>query len=161
MSMQEILTDCLWSALFATSMSILNSTPYRYIFATFVCGFTGVLVRDLFKMWGFSANWSTLFAAFMIVMAAGLIIRSRYVPPIVLICSVLPQWASVSMFKFLNDLRLVSISSGDELRNTTIDMSANLAIVILISIVIAIGFFAGLRVLKLIFRDPELSRQNG
>jgi len=145
----------MWCAFFATSMSILNSTPYKFIIPTFVCGFAGILIRDLCQGWGLSPNWSTLVAAFAIAMIAGLTIRSRYVPPIVLICAVLPQWASVAMFNMLNDLRKVSLLTGDELNKAAIDLSANFANVVVISIAIAIGFALGLGVLKLIYRKTS------
>ena len=155
MNIQEILINCMWSAFFATSMSILNSTPYKYIIPTFVCGFTGVLIRDLFQGWGFSSNWSTLFAAFMIVLVAGLMIRSREIPPVVLICGVLPLWASVAMFRLLNDIRNVSNLNGDELSRAAIDLSANFAIVVVISIVIALGFAVGLALMRIIYKDTS------
>ena len=155
MNIQEILINCMWSAFFATSMSILNSTPFKYIIPTFVCGFIGVLIRDLCQGWGLSTNWSTMIAALMIVIAAGLIIRSRDIPPVVLICGVLPLWASVAMFKLLNDMRNVSNLSGEELSKSATDLSANFAIVVVISIVIALGFAVGLALLRLIYKDTS------
>ena len=156
MSIQDILIDGLWSALFATAMSIRNSTPYKYIIPTFISSVIAVLTRDLLENTGLSTNWSTLFAAFMIVISSGIFIRSQRVPPVVLVCAVLPLWASVSMFNMLNDLRKVSLLSGDALNKAAIDLSANTAVVLVITIVIALGFAAGLVVLKLIFRRESL-----
>jgi uncharacterized membrane protein YjjB (DUF3815 family) len=156
MSIENILIDALWSALFATAMSIRNSTPYRFILPTFLSGAVAVCTRDLLENAGLSTNWSTLFAAFMIVISAGLFIRSQRVPPVVMVCAVLPLWASVSMFNMLNDLRKVSLLSGDALNQAAIDLSANTAIVFVITIVIALGFAAGLAVLKIIFRRESI-----
>ncbi|MBP9191164.1 MAG: threonine/serine exporter family protein [Ignavibacteria bacterium] len=155
MNIQDILTIGMWSAFFATCMCILNSTPFKYIIPTFICGFTGVLTRDFLQNAGLSVNWATLVAAFIIVLLAGLMIRSQKVPPIVLICAVLPQWASVSMFSMLNDLRKVTTLSGDDLSKAATDLAANTAMVIIISFVIAIGFALGLAVLKLIYREES------
>lgn len=156
MSIESILLDGLWSALFATAMSVRNSTPYKYILPTFISGVIAVCTRDLLENEGLSTNWSTLIAAFMIVISAGIIIRSQRVPPVVMICAVLPLWASVSMFTMLNDLRKVSLLSGDALNKAAIDLSANTAIVFVITIVIALGFSAGLAVLKIIFRRETI-----
>lgn len=155
MIIQDILTNSLWCGLFACCMSILNSTPYKYIIPTFICGFTGIVVRDLLENAGLSANWATLFSAFMIVIIAGAVIRSKYIPPVVLICAILPQWATVAMFNFLNDLRKVSILSGEQLTNTTIQLTANFASLVIISLVIAIGFAIGIAVLKMIYRESQ------
>ncbi|HMS64379.1 MAG TPA: threonine/serine exporter family protein [Ignavibacteria bacterium] len=156
MNLQDILLDGLWSALFATAMSVRNSTPFKYIIPTFISGVVAVLTRDSLENAGLSTNWSTLFAAFMIVISAGIFIRSQRVPPVVMICAVLPLWASVSMFGLLNDLRKVSLLSGTELNKAAIDLSANAAIVLVITISIALGFAAGLAVLKFIFRKETL-----
>ena len=156
MNLESILLDGLWSALFATAMSIRNSTPFKYIIPTFISSVIAVLTRDTLEHYGFSTNWSTLFAAFMIVISAGLFIRSQRVPPVVMVCAVLPQWASVSMFGLLNDLRKVSLLSGNELNAAAIDLSANTAIVFVITISIALGFAAGLALLKLIFRRESI-----
>lgn len=156
MSIENILLDGLWSALFATAMSVRNSTPYKYIIPTFISSVVAVLTRDSLENYGLSVNWSTLFAAFMIVIISGLFIRSQRVPPVVLVCAVLPLWASVSMFNLLNDLRKVSLLSGNELNEAAISLSANTAIVFLITVCIAIGFAAGLSVLRLIFRRETL-----
>lgn len=156
MSIENILIDGLWSALFATAMSIRNSTPYKYILPTFISGIIAVCTRDLLQNTGLSTNWSTLFAAFMIVISSGLFIRSQRVPPVVLVCAVLPLWASVSMFSMLDDLRKVSLLSGEALNKAAIDLSANTAIVFVITVVIALGFAAGLVVLKLIFRRESI-----
>lgn len=145
----------MWCGFFACSMSILNSTPFKYIIPTIICGFTGIVVRDLLQNQGLSSNWSTMFAAFTIVIMAGIIIRSKYVPPIVLICAVLPQWASVAMFNMLDDLRKVSISTGDQLNKAAIDLCANFANVILVSIVIAIGFAIGIGLLKVVYKEAD------
>ncbi len=155
MNLQDILLISLWSALFSTCMCILNSTPYKYIIPTFLCSFAGIVTRDLLQDAGLSVNWSTLAASFTIVILAGIIIRSQYVPPIVLICAVLPQWASVSMFAMLNDLRRVTILTGDDLNSAAIDLTANTAMVFVISIAIALGFAAGLAVLKLVYREES------
>ncbi len=155
MSVTDILTTGMWSAFFATSMCILNSTPYKYILPTFFCGFAGVCTRDFLQNAGLTVNSATLVAAFVIVLLAGIIIRSQRVPPIVLICSVLPQWASVSMFAMLNDLRRVTLLTGDELNKAAIDLTANTAMVFIISVVIALGFAAGLFVLKFIYREES------
>ena len=92
----------------------------------------------------------------MIVISAGLIIRSQKVPPVVMVCAVLPLWASVSMFNLLNDLRKVSLLSGDELSKAATDLTANTAIVFVITVSIALGFAAGLAVLKVIFRRESI-----
>lgn len=155
MSVPDILMIGMWSAFFATSMCILNSTPFKYIIPTFICGFAGVLTRDFLQNAGLSVNWATLAAAFTIVILAGIIIRSQKVPPIVLICAVLPQWASVSMFQMLNDLRKVTVLTGDDLGKAAVDLTANTAMVFVISLVIAIGFALGLAVLKLIYREES------
>ena len=156
MNLESILLDGLWSALFATAMSIRNSTPFKYIIPTFISSVIAVLTRDSLEHYGLSTNWSTLFAAFMIVISAGLFIRSQRVPPVVMVCAVLPLWASVSMFGLLNDLRKVSLLSGNELNAAAIDLSANTAIVFVITISIALGFAAGLALLKLIFRRESI-----
>jgi uncharacterized membrane protein YjjB (DUF3815 family) len=156
MNIENILLDGLWSALFATAMSIRNSTPSKYIIPTFISGIVAVCTRDLLQNAGFSTNWSTLFAAFMIVISSGLFIRSQKVPPVVMVCAVLPLWASVSMFSMLDDLRKVSLLSGDALTKAAIDLSANSAVVFVITIAIALGFAAGLSVLRLIFRRESL-----
>ena len=156
MNLESILLDGLWSALFATAMSIRNSTPYKYIIPTFISSVLAVVTRDTLQHYGFSTNWSTLFAAFMIVISAGLIIRSQKVPPVVMVCAVLPLWASVSMFNLLNDLRKVSLLSGDELSKAATDLTANTAIVFVITVSIALGFAAGLAVLKVIFRRESI-----
>ncbi len=156
MSIESVLIDGLWSALFATAMSIRNSTPYKYILPTFISGVIAVCTRDLLENAGLSTNWSTLFAAFMIVISTGIFIRSRRVPPVVMVCAVLPLWASVSMFNMLDDLRKVSLLSGDALNKAAIDLSANSAVVLVITIVIALGFAAGMAVLNLIFRRESL-----
>ncbi|MFZ1323007.1 MAG: threonine/serine exporter family protein [Ignavibacteria bacterium] len=155
MSVSDILIIGMWSAFFATSMCILNSTPFKYIIPTFICGFAGVLTRDFLQNAGLSVNWATLTAAFTIVILAGIIIRSQNVPPIVLICAVLPQWASVSMFQMLNDLRRVTVLTGDELSKAAVDLTANTAMVFVISLVIAIGFALGLAVLKFVYREES------
>ncbi|MBK8551649.1 MAG: threonine/serine exporter family protein [Ignavibacteria bacterium] len=156
MSIEYILIDGLWSALFATAMSIRNSTPYKYIIPTFLSSIVAVCTRDLLENAGLSTNWSTLFAAFMIVISSGLFIRSQRVPPVVMVCAVLPLWASVSMFNMLNDLRKVSLLSGDALNKAAIDLTANTAVVFVITIAIALGFAAGLAVLKVIFRRESI-----
>ena len=156
MNLESILLDGLWSALFATAMSIRNSTPFKYIIPTFISSVIAVLTRDTLEHYGLSTNWSTLFAAFMIVISAGLFIRSQRVPPVVMVCAVLPLWASVSMFGLLNDLRKVSLLSGSELNAAAIDLSANSAIVFVITVSIALGFAAGLALLKLIFRRESI-----
>lgn len=156
MSIESILLDGLWSALFATAMSIRNSTPYKYIIPTFLSGVIAVCTRDLLENEGLSTNWSTLFAAFMIVISTGIFIRSQRVPPVVMVCAVLPLWASVSMFSMLDDLRKVSLLSGDALNKAAIDLSANSAVVFVITVAIALGFAAGLAVLRLIYRKESL-----
>ncbi len=156
MSIENILLDGLWSALFATAMSIRNSTPYKYIIPTFISGVIAVLTRDLLENAGLSTNWSTLFAAFMIVISSGLFIRSQKVPPVVMVCAVLPLWASVSMFTLMNDLREVSLLNGDALNKAAIDLSANTAVVFVITVAIALGFAAGLAVLRIIFRRESI-----
>lgn len=156
MNLESILLDGLWSALFATAMSIRNSTPFKYIIPTFISSVIAVLTRDSLEQYGLSTNWSTLFAAFMIVLSAGLFIRSQRVPPVVMVCSVLPLWASVSMFGLLNDLRKVSLLSGSELNAAAIDLTANTAIVFVITVSIALGFAAGLALLKIFFRRESI-----
>jgi len=156
MNLESILLDGLWSALFATAMSIRNSTPFKYIIPTFISSVIAVLTRDTLEHYGLSTNWSTLFAAFMIVISAGLFIRSQRVPPVVMVCAVLPLWASVSMFGLLNDLRKVSLLSGNELNIAATDLMANTAIVFVITVSIALGFAAGLALLKLIFRRESI-----
>ncbi|HMS32726.1 MAG TPA: threonine/serine exporter family protein [Ignavibacteria bacterium] len=156
MNLESILLDGLWSALFATAMSIRNSTPFKYIIPTFISSVIAVLTRDSLEQYGLSTNWSTLFAAFMIVLSAGLFIRSQRVPPVVMVCSVLPLWASVSMFGLLNDLRKVSLLSGSELNAAAIDLTANTAIVFIITVSIALGFAAGLALLNLLFRRESI-----
>jgi uncharacterized membrane protein YjjB (DUF3815 family) len=155
MSITEILTIGMWSAFFATSMSIMNSTPYKFIIPTFFCGMAGVFTRDFLQNAGLSVNWSTMTAAFVIVLLAGIIIRSQRVPPIVLICAVLPQWASVAMFNMMNDIRRVSILSGDELSKAVVSLVANTAMVFIISAAIAVGFALGLAVLKFVYREES------
>jgi uncharacterized membrane protein YjjB (DUF3815 family) len=156
MNLESILLDGLWSALFATAMSIRNSTPFKYIIPTFISSVIAVLTRDSLEHYGLSTNWSTLFAAFMIVISVGLFIRSQKVPPVVMVCAVLPLWASVSMFGLLNDLRKVSLLSGSELNAAAIDLSANTAIVFVITVSIALGFAAGLSILRLVFRRESI-----
>lgn len=156
MNLESILLDGLWSALFATAMSIRNSTPYKYILPTFISSVLAVLTRDSMEHYGISTNWSTLFAAFMIVISSGIIIRSQKIPPVVMVCAVLPLWASVSMFNLLNDLRRVSLLSGDDLNKAAIDLTANTAIVFIITVSIALGFAAGLSILRLIFRRESV-----
>ena len=156
MSIENILLDGLWSALFAIAMSIRNSTPYKYIIPTFLSGIIAVCTRDFLENAGLSTNWSTLFAAFMIVISTGIFIRSQRVPPVVMVCAVLPLWASVSMFNMLNDLRKVSLLSGDALNKAAVDLSANTAVVFVITVAIALGFAAGLAVLRLIYRKESL-----
>lgn len=156
MDLEKILLDGLWSALFATAMSVRNSTPFKYIIPTFLSSVAAVITRDSLENYGLSTNWSTLSAAFVIVMLTGLYIRSQKVPPVVMICAVLPLWASVSMFGLLNDLRKVSVLSGDALNQAALDLSANTAIVFVITVSIALGFAAGLGLLRLIFRRESL-----
>lgn len=156
MSITDILIDGLWSALFATAMSIRNSTPYKFILPTFICGVAGVLARDLSQNAGLSSNLATMVAAFVIVIVAGLFLRSQYVPPVVMICAILPLWASVAMFNMLNDIRKISTLSGEALNESAVNLTANTAIVLIITISIVVGFIAGLAILKFIYRKESL-----
>jgi len=55
----------------------------------------------------------------------------------------------------LNDLRKVTVLTGDDLSKAAVDLTANTAMVLVISLVIAIGFAMGLAVLKLVYREES------
>lgn len=155
MDLATMLMNSLWSALFATGLGILLTAPYRYLAATFICGFSGRFVRDLLAGWGMSQNWSTVVAATVVVLAAAAMIRRQRVSPVVLICAVLPLGAAVAVFNTIAGLMKLSSSSGDLVNDASVAFTSNLAKAFTITLAIALGIATGVAILRLLKREED------
>jgi uncharacterized membrane protein YjjB (DUF3815 family) len=147
-----ILLNSLWAALVATGLGILLTAPLRYIAPTFLCGFSGRFVRDLFTAWGSGEDWSTVLAAAVVVVLAVAIMRRHRVSPVVLICSVLPLGATVAMFRTILELMKVSSSRGEALSAASVALSANAGKAFTGTLALALGLAAGMAIVRFFTR---------
>ncbi|MGB7946881.1 MAG: threonine/serine exporter family protein, partial [Candidatus Binatia bacterium] len=144
MDVSTILLNSFWAALFATGLGILLTAPFRYIVATFLCGFSGRFVRDVLMMsWGMSQNWSTVVAAAVLVLVAVAMVKQHKISPVVLICGVLPLGAAVAMFNVIFELMKVSSLEGEALSAASVALSANTGKAFIGTLAIALGLGAG------------------
>jgi uncharacterized membrane protein YjjB (DUF3815 family) len=155
MDLATMLIDTLWAALFATGLGVLLTAPRQFLFPTFVCAFTGRLVRDLCTGWGLGQNWSTALGALMVVLVAGAIIRRREASPVALVCSVIPLGAVLAIFNTLIALIRLSTAKGDLLNDTSIALTSNLAKAFTTTLSIALGIGAGVAILRLLRREAQ------
>jgi uncharacterized membrane protein YjjB (DUF3815 family) len=108
MGLSTFLMNSLWAALFAAALGVLLTAPVRYLVATFACGFSGRFVRDVCIGWGLTQDWSTVIAAAVVAVLAGLMVWRSRVSPVVLVCAVLPLGAAGAMLNMIYDLMRVS-----------------------------------------------------
>ncbi|HEX2979670.1 MAG TPA: threonine/serine exporter family protein [Anaerolineaceae bacterium] len=153
MNISAILINSLWAGLFGGSMGILLTVPLRFVAPTFLCGFTGRLVRDTFMSWGLSQNLSTVVAAAVVLLVAVSIIRQDEVSPVALVCAVLPLGAAVAMFNVIASLMKVSFLEGEALSGASVVLTANTGKVFTTSLAIALGLGAGFAIVRLFRRD--------
>lgn len=143
----------LWSGLFSGTMGFILTAPIRYIAPAIVCGFVGRFARDALMGWGINLNWSTVVASAVVVLLAMAIIKGRRVPPVVMICGVLPLGATVAMFNSIASMMRVSHLSGEALSAASVTLSANVGKVFTTSLAIALGLAAGMAIASLFTRD--------
>ena len=153
MNPSAILMNGLWAALFAAAMGILLTAPARYLVPTFLCGFTGRVVRDVLMSVGMSQNLSTVVAAAVLVGLAAAIVRRQRVSPVVLICAVLPLGAAVPMFNIMLDLIKVSSLQGDALSAASVALIANAGKAFAGTLAIALGLGTGFAIVHLFQRE--------
>lgn len=153
MNVATLLENSLWAALFATGLGILLTTPSRYLLATFLCGFSGRFIRDVLVGWGTNQNWSTVIAAAVLVLVAVAIVRRHQLPPVVLICGVLPLGAAVAMFNTIIGLMTISSAEGDALGTASVALSANAGKAFTGTLAIALGLGAGVAIVRLAKRE--------
>lgn len=156
MDLQGILIYSLWSGVFGVGLGILLTAPPNRQLATFFCSFVGRLVRDLLIAWGVGSNWSTMIGSAVLVLVAVALIRRQQVPPVVLICAVLPLGGSVAMFNTIFALVKLSTAGGEALNAASVAFTSNLAKVIVTSLSIAVGISAGLAVVQLFKRNEAV-----
>jgi uncharacterized membrane protein YjjB (DUF3815 family) len=157
MDLPAILLSSLWAALFATGLGVRLTAPVRFLIPTFVCGFVGRGVRDIWMAGGLSQNWATLIAAAVVVVVAGLLIRGHTVSPVVLVCGVLPLGATVAMFNLILALTQLSSLTGEALTAASVALNANLGKVFTTSLAIVLGLAAGLVIVRLFRREDPVA----
>lgn len=149
-----IATNSLWAALFAAALALLLTAPARYLVATFLCGFAGRFVRDVFMGWGLTQEWSTVVAAIVIAVLAGIIARSDRTPPVVLICAVIPLGAAVAVLNTIYELMRVSFLKGEALNAASVALSTNAGKAFTGTLAIVLGLVVGMAVMRL-FKPEE------
>jgi hypothetical protein len=153
MDVSGMMLNSLWGGLFGTAIAILLTAPRNYLVATFVCGFSGRLVRDILIGWDAGQNWSIALAAAVIVLVAAALVPRHRARPVVLICGVLPLGAAVATFNTIFELMKVSTARGDALNSASVAFTSNLAKVLAVTLSIALGMSAGVAIMKLFRRD--------
>lgn len=139
-----MLENALWAAVFAAALGVLLTAPARYLVATFLCGFAGRFARDLCMGWGLTQDWSTMIAAAVVAVLAGLIVRQQRVSPVVLVCAVLPLGAAVAMLNTIYELMRVSFLKGEALTAAAQALSVNAGKVFTGTLAIALGLVVGM-----------------
>ena len=143
MDFAGIALKALWAGVFSGGLAVLLTSPRSFIFATFLCGFGGVVVRDGLIVLGLNGNWATAVAATAIVAVAGRILRGRDASPVVLICGVLPLGSSVALLRMIFDLIKLSYSEPAVRQAISVDFVTNLASTFAVSLCIAFGIGVG------------------
>lgn len=155
-TVSAVLLSSLWSGLLAAGLGVLFTAPRKYLVAAFVCGSVARCVRDLCVIWGVSHNWSTAFAAAVVVLVAVAFVQRHQVSPVVLICGVLPLSASVAMFNLIFALMRLSTAAGDARNEYSLAFTANLASAFTTLIAIALGIVGGMAVVRLAKRKEPV-----
>jgi len=158
MDLLIILINSLWTGLFASGLGILLTAPLRYIVPSFLCGFAGRLVRDVFMGWGMSLNWSTVVAAAVLVLVAVAVVRRHSAPPVVLVSGVLPLGAATAMFNAILGLMQISSLKGEALTEASVALSANISKAFTTSLAIALGLAVGMTIVRLLRREEVWER---
>jgi len=153
MDLAAILTNSLWSGLFAGGLGITLTAAPRHIVPAFFCGFAGRYARDALMGWGLTQNWSTAVAAAVVVLAAVAITRRHAVNPVVMVSGVLPLGAAIAMFNTIIDLMKVSSLKGEALSEAAVALIANTGKVFVTSLAIALGLTAGVIIARLFRRQ--------
>lgn len=157
MDLSAIAMHGLWAGLFPTGLGVMLTAPVQYLIPTFVCAFVGRGVRDVGTGLGLSQNWATVIAATVVVLVAVTLIRRHTIPPVVLICGVLPLGAAVAIFNLIFALMRVSPLKGEELSSASVELSANLGKVIITSLAIALGLGAGMAIVRFFSREEAVA----
>jgi len=155
MELSTILISSAWAGLFASGWAVLLTAPARFIAAAFVGGFAARFARDALTSWGLSQNWSTAFAAAIVVLIAVAITRRNAVSPVVLVTGVLPLGAVVAMFYTIILLMKVSFLTGEALNGAVVELSANLGKAFTTTLAIALGLGAGLGIARFSWREDS------
>jgi uncharacterized membrane protein YjjB (DUF3815 family) len=153
MNLPGMILNSLWAAVFAASLAVLLTAPAQYLLATLVCGFCGRFIRDVCMGLGLTQDWSTVVAAAAVAVLAGLIVRRSRVPPVVLICAVLPLGAAVAMLNMLYDLMRVSFLKGEALEAASVTLSANAGKAFTGTLAVALGLVVGMTAVRLLARE--------
>jgi uncharacterized membrane protein YjjB (DUF3815 family) len=156
LELSGIFITSLWAGLFATGLAILLTTPPRHLAATFLCAFSGRLVRDVLMESGARQNWSTVVAAAVVLLVAVTVTQRHRVSPVVVVCGVLPLWVAVAMFNAIFELMKLSTAKGDAINDASVALTANLAKVFVVSLSIALGISAGWTALRLVSRERAI-----
>lgn len=150
MNFSTIAMNSVWAALFAAALALLLTAPARYLATTFLCGFVGRFVRDIFMGLGLTQEWSTVVAAAVIAVLATVIVRTERAPPVVLICAVLPLGAAVAMLNAIYELMRVSFLKGEALNAASIALSTNAGKAFTGTLAIALGLVVGMVVARFV-----------
>lgn len=148
----ELGINGLWAGLFAVAMGILLTAPPRHLIGAFLCAVAGRLARDVLMGYGMPQNWATVIASIVIVLVAVSITRGHVVSPVVLVSSVLPLGAVVSVFNTIAGIMKVSSLEGDALTSASVALSADMGKAFIITLAIALGLGVGVAITRLLKR---------
>jgi uncharacterized membrane protein YjjB (DUF3815 family) len=154
-NLSPIALNSLYAALFATALGLLLTAPARYLIATFIGGFAGRFVRDVFMGCGLSQEWSTVIAAIVIALLASIIVRTDRAPPVVLICAALPLGAAVAMLNAIYELMRLTYLKGDALNAASVALNMNAGKAFTGTLAIALGLVVGMAITRLFARETS------
>jgi uncharacterized membrane protein YjjB (DUF3815 family) len=152
MDLTAILVNSLWSAVFATGMAVVFSTPSWALVPSFCCGFIARLVRDLLMGWGASQNLATFLAAALVLFIAASFVRRPGVSPIVMLAGIIPLGAAGALFRAIVGFLEVSSLKGEGL-SAPVALISNLSILFTTTCAIAVGAWTGYFIGQSVRRD--------
>jgi uncharacterized membrane protein YjjB (DUF3815 family) len=153
MGLASIVSDSLCAAVFATALGIRFTAPLQYLAPTFLAGFLGRLMHSALTAWGLGQDWATVLAAAAIVAVAVATTRRHRVPPIVLICGVLPLGAASSVFRAVFEVLRASSAAGEALEAAALAWTANASRAFTGTMAIALGLGVGMTIARLFDRE--------
>ncbi|HET9952723.1 MAG TPA: threonine/serine exporter family protein [Candidatus Eisenbacteria bacterium] len=155
MSFGTILVDAVPAALFAGSLGVIFTAPPRYLAATVGCGFAGRLVRDLLVGADMGSGWATLLAAATVGIVAAALVRSRSVPPVVMIAGLLPLGAAGATFDMILGFMKIPNLQGEALRVASVEFVASTAKAFVTYLALSVGISLATVAMRLMNRGEN------